>query len=304
MSDDFASNLMMSFKSPAAIKIAFLLLKTPDGHLPVTPGILSRLINCSYRAIKTGLKEMAESGLVAVKRDGDRMSLKLLKAVNFGVNSALSVTNSAVNGTYAAQNAVYVDVSADKEEEEDYINKSSSSLLKSAPKSGNSAETAEIPAVNAKITAHRAVSAIAGKTIPAMIDHTLAELGMNRQFVQQKIVRAAQNLPPEKVREALEKCLLYNAQSPAYVLKVFCQARTDLTSEAEIVRADTARLQREIEMGEQLLAGRQVKFERLSQSKYLKQFAHDLYDPLAKCCVISEEVRGEVEKAVGELGGG
>ena len=61
------------------------------------------------------------------------------------------------------------------------------------------------------------------------------------------------------------------------------------------------RLRKEIELGELLLAGRKVRFERLSQSKYLKQFAHDLYDPLGKCCVISEEVRGEVEKAVRKL---
>ena len=300
MSENFTSDLVMSFKSPAAIKTACLLLKTPDGFLPVTPGILSRLINCSYRAIKTGLKEMAESGLVAVKRDGDRVSLTLLNAPRNRVISTDNATNVADTAKYAAPSAAYVAVSADREEEEDLIKKSSSSL-KSAQTAENFTETAEIPAVNAKTAVERAVSAVGGKTIPAMIDHTLDELGMRRKFVFQKVLRAAQGLPPEKVREALEKCLLYNAQTPGYVLKVLHQARADLAAEAESARDDTVKRQREIELGELLLAGRKVRFEQLSQSQHLRQFAHDLYDPLGKCCVLTDEYRGEVEKTVRKL---
>ncbi len=126
-----------------------------------------------------------------------------------------------------------MNLSADKEEEEDYIS-SSSSLLKSAPKSQNLSNGDKNGYLPDKITC-------SGDTAAEMIAYTLDELGMRRKFVLQKVLSAAQKLPLEKVREALEKCLLYNAQTPAYVVKVLHQARSELAKEADACRMSIAR---------------------------------------------------------------
>ncbi len=69
--------LMMSFKSQAALKIACLLLNTPDGRLPATPGILVRLVKCSYKSVRTGLQEIGASELVTIERTGDILTISL-----------------------------------------------------------------------------------------------------------------------------------------------------------------------------------------------------------------------------------
>lgn len=218
--------LMMSFKSQAALKIACLLLNTPDGRLPATPGILVRLVKCSYKSVRTGLQEIGASELVTIERTGDILTISLNRL-------SLKDTDLSPPDTNLSLRDKNVNLSADKEEEEDYIS-SSSSLLKSAPKSQNLSNGDKNGYLPDKITC-------SGDTAAEMIAYTLDELGMRRKFVLQKVLSAAQKLPLEKVREALEKCLLYNAQTPAYVVKVLHQARSELAKEADACRMSIAR---------------------------------------------------------------
>ena len=293
MFQEYAIQMLMSFSTPAAIKIACLLLQNPEGYLPVTPGILSRLINCSYKSIKTGLEEMRESDLVTVVREGSTVIVKLNGLSFTDTDLSLRDTKLSARDTNLSLKDKNVSPTADIEEE-DSIKKSSSSLLKSAPKSENLSAWDKNESPGDIILPPEA-------GIPQLIECALDELGMKRKFTLDKVKRAAEGLPAGKVREALEKCLLYNARSPVYVVKVLSDVRRKAAESVCEAAAQDRNLHREIELGELLLSGRPVKYETLSQSKHFRKFAGDLYDPIRKRCVITNEYRDDVEQKLREL---
>ena len=128
--------------------------------------------------------------------------------------------------------------------------------------------------------------------------NALYKLGMYRDHVFQKVMAAAQGLPHLTVARTLDKCLMRLPQSPVYLTKALEAAKQQIAEQKEIDAENQARIRREIALGERLLAGDEIKFEHLGQSKHFKKLASPLYDPLKKVCVIDSEHRASVREVV------
>jgi len=316
---------VLTLKSAAAVKIAHLLLSSETGVIPVTWSMLAKILNCSQKAIRTGIDELREARVLQLGRNGSLIILNLrddefeshvvyhsdrgvhdvnsVQSLNRNAQSEESLSTvvekspksrkSASKSQNHASKDVFPSSKADIDDDEDKSTSSSSSL-KSAAGEQNHSLKCKKDALKANLPADDHETA-------EIVLNALYELGMYRDHVFQKVMAAAAGLPPLTVARTLDKCLIRLPQSPVYLTKALEAAKRQLAEKADQDSIDEERLRREIKLGEQLLAGEKVKFERLGQSKHLKKFASPLYDPLKKQCLIDAEHRDLVREVVAEL---
>lgn len=68
---------LLALKSAAAVKIGLLLYQSGGASIASTPRILSKTLNCSYRALMNALDELAANELVFLEKDGFSVYLRL-----------------------------------------------------------------------------------------------------------------------------------------------------------------------------------------------------------------------------------
>ena len=316
---------VLTLKSAAAVKIAHLLLSSETGVIPVTWSMLAKILNCSQKAIRTGIDELRETKLLQLGRNGSLIILNLrdddfernivykrdmsvhdvnsVQSLNSNTQSEESLSavaekspksrKSASKSQNHASKDGFSSLRADIDDDEDKSTSSSSSL-KSAAGEQNHSLKCKKDALKANLPADDHETA-------EIVLNALYELGMYRDHVFQKVMTAAAGLPPLTVARTLDKCLIRLPQSPVYLTKALAQAKIDQAKKVQRDGKDAENLRREIKLGEQLLAGAGLKFEQLGQSKHLKKFASPLYDPLKKQCLIDAEHRDLVREVVAEL---
>ena len=320
---------ILALKSAAAVKIAHLLLKSQTGVIPATVPMLTRILNCSTKGVKSGLDELIGARVLTVGRTGTLIILNLRKepsarsAVHQSDNPVHEVNSVnpqvSLNLLVSAQppseeglnrkspkissksknrapKGVFSSLEADIDDDDDKSTSSSSSL-KSAPKPENHTSKCKKDALDDFDLA----AAIENTLI---VNKTLDTLGMNRDFVFCRVLAATEDLPSALVKKTLDNCIIRLPQSPAYLTKALAQARLDHEKALQADRRETENLRHEIRLGEDLLTGKKLKFEHLDQSKHFKKFASPLYDPLGKYCLIDEEHREEVREVVNGLKAG
>ena len=323
---------VLTLKSAAAVKIAHLLLSSETGVIPVTWSMLGQILNCSAKALRTGVDELRDARLLQLGRNGSLIILNLRDE-----EFERSIVYKRGSGVHEVNSVQSKNGNAQREEPASAADKNSSKSQKSASKSENraskdgfssrradlddeedkstssssslkSAAGAQNHALKCKKGAPKANFPAGEDETAGIVLNALYELGMYRDHVFQKVMAAADGLPPLTVARTLDKCLIRLPQSPTYLTKALEAAKRQIAEQKEIDAENQEKLCREIALGEQLLAGKKLKFERLGQSKHLKKFASPLFDPLKKHCLIDAEhralVREVVEGLKAKAGGG
>ena len=110
---------VLTLKSAAAVKIAHLLLESETGLIPVTWPLLAKILNCSQKAIRTGIDELRDKQLLQLGHKGNVIYLNLRdeefeRSIVYRSDSGVHKVNSAQPGNGPVQSAVPAPAANDK----------------------------------------------------------------------------------------------------------------------------------------------------------------------------------------------